>query len=103
MNNVALNVNVVELNRLAVTKLEQVVNLNLASLNEYAELVLGNLKAGLEVSDAESLKSYTEAQAELVRKVSEKALSDAKALAAVGTEYNAEARSLVEAGLKQAA
>ncbi len=102
MSNVNLN-NVVELNRLTVAKLEKVVNLNLASLNEYAELSLERLKASLEVSDVESLKSYTEEQRELARKVSEKAVADAKALAEVGAEFNAEVRGLVETALKPAA
>ncbi len=92
-----------EVNRLAVAKLEKVLDLQLTSLVEYAELGLGNLKSGLEVKDAESFKRYAEGQAAVARQVSEKVLRDARALAEVGREFGAEVQEVVQASLPKAA
>lgn len=85
-----------ELNQLTVASLEKVVNLQLASLQSYTDLVIANLKAAVEVKDVEGLKDYLTHQGELAKVVSEKLVQDAKDLAEVGNQFNANAAKIVQ-------
>ena len=96
-----------ELNKLTVATLEKAVNLQLASAKSYAEAVLANLKAGIEVTDAKAAQEYVRRQGEVAKGVYEKLTQDGKALAELGTQYNADVVKLVrgraEAAVKTAA
>ncbi len=82
---------VVKLNKLAVAKVEELVSLEIGSLNVISELSLGQLKAAVEVSDADSLKVFTESQSEVVKTIGAKLVADAKEAAKIGEAYRNEA------------
>ena len=96
-----------ELNKLTVASLEKAVNLQLASAKTYAETVLANLKAGVEVVDVKSAQDYASRQSEIAKGVYEKLVNDGKALTEIGTQYNTDVAKLVrgrvETALKKAA
>lgn len=87
-----------ELNKLAIAKLEQLVALQLASLREYSELNLGQLKAATEISSAGDLKEYLGKQKDFLKTVGEKLVADAQALAALGKEFTEEAKKVATQG-----
>ncbi len=89
----------VKANKLFVASLEKLVELQLAALHTYTDLGLAQLKAAVEVSDADSLKAYLRGQVETASVVRQKLLDDAKALAELSVGYKAEFDKLVgEAG-----
>ena len=89
-----------ELNRLAVENAEKLVALQIASVESYCALGFSNVKALLEVNDAEAFKAYIGKQSELVRSVSEQLAGDAKAVAELGSDFNAKAQKLGEESVK---
>ena len=80
-----------ELNKLSITKLEQLASLQLASLREYTDLNLSQLKAAADISSPDDLKTYLSKQQEFLKTVGEKLAGDAQAMAALGREFTEEA------------
>lgn len=89
---------VVKLNKLAVAKVEELANFELAALREYTELGLSQLKAAVEVTDAESFKSFAESQGAALKTLSEKAVKDAKVVADLGESFRNEALQIAREG-----
>jgi phasin family protein len=89
-----------ELNRLVVENAEKLVALQIASAQSYYALGFSNLKALLEVHDAEAFKAYIGKQSELAKSVSERLASDAKAVAELGSGFSAEAQKLGKESVK---
>ena len=83
-----------ELSALMVANLEKLASLQLASLEAYYNMGLSSMKAALEVKDVESLKDYTAKQGEMMKAVGEKVTADAKAVAELSGEFNAEAQKI---------
>lgn len=88
-----------ELNKLALSKLEQLLSLQLASLRDYTDLNMKQLKAAADIASAGDLKDYIGQQKEFLQTVGEKLVADAQALAAVGKEFTEEAQKLTLQGL----
>ena len=91
------------LNRLVVDNAEKLVALQIASVQSYYALGFANLKALLEVHDAEAFKAYIGKQSELVKSVSERLASDAKAVAELGSDFGTEAQKLGKESVKAVA
>jgi phasin family protein len=87
-----------ELNKLAIAKLEQLTALQLGSLRDYAELNFGQLKAASSIASPEDLKDYLGKQKEFLRTLGEKLAADSQALAALGKEFTEEARKVTMMG-----
>ncbi len=87
-------------NQLAVANVEKLAALQLASLQDYSDLSIAQLKAALEISDVESLQDYVKKQAELASAVREKLVADAKAVTELGGEFSSEAKKLAEESFK---
>lgn len=88
------------MNRLIVENAEKLVALQIASIQSYAALGFANLKALLEVHDAEAFKAYIGKQSELAKSVSEQLTSDAKAIAELGTAFGTEAQKFGKESMK---
>ena len=84
-----------EFNKLTVNSLEKAVNLQLASIKSYADLILANLKAGIEVADVKAAQDYVGRQGEVAKTVYEKLVKDGKALAEIREQFNADVVKLV--------
>ena len=88
------------LNRLIVDNAEKLVALQIASVKSYSALSFANLKALLEVRDAEAFQAYLGKQSELAKSMSEQLASDAKAIAELGSAFGTEAQKLGKESVK---
>ena len=88
-----------ELNKLAVAKMEQLVALQLASMRDYADLNLGQIKAAADIAGPDDLKDYLQKQQEFLKTVAEKMAGDAQAVAALGKEFAEEAQKIAMSGV----
>ena len=84
------------LNRLNVATIEKVVGIELANIQANAELTVANLKAGIEVSDADGAKAYAKRQNEVAKTAYERFVADSKALGGIAKDYSEEAIKLVK-------
>ena len=91
-----------ELNKLTVASLEKAINLQLASTKSYTEALLANLRAGVEVTDLKAAQDYAGRQGEVAKGVYEKLVKDSKALAEIGSQYNADVTKLVRGRIESA-
>ena len=87
------------MNKLFIAKLEQLASLQMASLREYTELNLTQMKAAAEISSPEDLQDYLGQQQEFLKTVGEKLAGDAHAMATLGKEFTEEAHKIVLGGL----
>ncbi len=88
-----------ELNKLIIEKLEQITAMQFASLREYTNLNLGQLKALSDISSAEDLKEFVGKQQELLKTLGEKMSADALAMTTLGKEFMSEAQKIVVKGV----
>ena len=91
-----------ELNRLVVENAEKLVALQIASVQSYCALGFSNVKALLEVNDAEAFQAYIGKQSELAKSVSERLAGDAKAVAELGSDFTEEVKKIGEESVKAA-
>ncbi len=92
-----------ELGKLAIAKMEQLVALQLASMRDYADLNLDQIKAAAAISGPDDLKDYFQKQQEFLKTVAEKMAGDAQAVAALGKEFAEEAQKIAFSGVTAAA
>ena len=95
------------LNELMVASLEKTINLQLDSLQAYADLTISQLKAGVEIKDMSDLKDYAIRQGDLAKVVNDKLVKDTRTLTEIGAQFNADVvklvQSQVDAAVKKAA
>jgi phasin family protein len=89
-----------ELNRLIIDNTEKLVALQLASVQSYFALAFSQLKAALEVDDAEALRKYIAKQNELVKSAGERFAGDAKTVVELGSDFSAKALELGQKSAK---
>lgn len=89
-----------ELNRLIVDNAEKLVALQIASVQSYYALGFSNLKALLEVNDAEAFQTYIGKHSEFVKSVSERFAGDAKAVTELGGDFSSEVQKLGQESVK---
>lgn len=87
-------------NLLAVSKMEKLAALQIASLQDYSELSIAQLRAATDVTDVESFQDYLRKQADLLSAVREKVIADAKAISELSGEFGVEAKKLTEESIK---
>ena len=85
---------------LSLKNTEKVFALQLELVQSYVHLGVEQLKAMYEVKDAESLQAFVNSQADVAKNVGEKMIADAKAVADLGAELNAETQKLTQESLK---
>lgn len=87
-----------ELNKLIISTLEQLTATQFASLREYTELNLGQLKAAAEIRSTEDIQEYVRKQQDYLKTLGEKLAADAQALSAVGKDFIEQAKKLSSKG-----
>ena len=93
---------VVAFNKLVLANAENILNLQIASIQAYADLGIKNMSAGLEVRNADDFKAYAEDQKEVARKVTEQVTADVKAIGEINAKFIEDAKALAEENVKQA-
>ncbi len=88
------------LNQLAVDNAEKLVALQVASLERYVALGFSQLRALLDVNDAEAFQAYLGKQNEFVRSVRDEFVEDAKAVAELGGEFSEKVQELGQESIK---
>ncbi len=86
--------------QLSLATSEKLLTMQLEIAQTYVHLGVSQLKALFEIKDAESLQAFVNSQADVAKNVGEKMMADAKAVANLGAEFNAETQKLTQANLK---
>jgi phasin family protein len=93
---------VIELNKVALTYTEKLVDLNLTSARKQADLALAGWRDVLAIKDANEVKDYLTHQGEVARGVVEGYVSDAKIVAQLNQETAEEVRKVVTESVAKA-
>ena len=91
-----------QLNELALSNFEKLVDLQLENARKYASVALDSMKAAAAVKDAEGAKDYLTKQADAARKAAEDMVADSKMLVQMGQDYSAEVQKILQAGFEKA-
>ena len=89
-----------ELNALAVENLEKLMNIQMKYVEDSAKLSIDQLKTVSTIADVEGLKSYLGQQAELSKQMTERAISDSRAVLELGNSYTAGVQKIVKEALE---
>ena len=85
---------------LSLSNTEKLLALQMEMTQSYIRLGVEQMKALFEVKDAESLQAFVNSQADVAKNVGEKMIADAKAVADLGAEFNAETQKLTQESLR---
>ncbi len=83
-----------EWNKLTVAHIEKLAGLQIASLQEYAELGLGQFRVAASMNDASDVQDYVRSQSEFAKTIGEKLLADSRACAELGKEFTESAQKI---------
>lgn len=83
-------------NALVLDHLEKFVQFQLEAAKSYSDLGLEQLRAALDVKDAESLQTYVSGQQKVVEVVGKKLSSDAETLATLSKDFTVEVQKLAQ-------
>jgi len=89
-----------ELNALAISNLEKLVDLQIKYLEDSARAGVEQLKTAAAINDAEGFKSFFNSQLAVSRQLSERAIEDGRTIAELGNSYVTEAQKVVKESLK---
>jgi len=92
---------IVNLNKLLLRNTEKLTEQSLSTIKTYAELGINQLHEVSQVSDAQSLSSFSAKQAEWLNTVSKQLLEDAQRLTNLGNELRGEIEKVVGETLSQ--
>ena len=93
---------VVEINKIALSYTEKLVEMNLAVIRKQADAALAGWRAALSVKDAAGAKDYLTAQSEAARGLVEGYVADAKAVSQINQEVAADVRKVVTESIEKA-
>ena len=85
-----------KINALLVENMEKMTDFQLEALKAYSQMGLTQMKQAAEVKDADSVRDYSTAQAEMMSSLSKKVLEDAKTMADMSMEFKAEIEKIME-------
>ncbi len=91
-----------KINALLVENMEKMTDFQLEALKAYSHMGLSQMKQATEVKDADSVRDYSAAQAEMLSTLSKKVLEDAKTMADMSMEFKAEVEKVLEESRSQA-
>lgn len=91
-----------KINALLVENMEKMTDFQLEALKAYSHMGLTQMKQATEVKDADSVRDYSTAQAEMMSTLSKKVLEDAKTMADMSMEFKAEIEKIMEESRAQA-
>lgn len=83
-------------NALALSNLEKLTQLQLDNAKSYTDLGLNQLRAALEVNDAQSLQAYVSNQQQLAKSVGEKIAKDASVYGDLAKQFATEVQKLAQ-------
>jgi phasin family protein len=90
-----------DMNRLIVDKVEKLVTMQIASAQRYSALGLANLKAFMDIKDADTLQAYIGKQGDLIKSVSEQLMSDAKTITELGRDFGEQVQKIGQKEVKE--
>ena len=83
-------------NSLLVDNMEKMTEFQLKTIKSYADLSLGQMKNAADVKDAESLRTFSSAQAEVAATMNKKIMEDAKAISEMATDFKGKIEAIWE-------
>ena len=83
-------------NSLFVSNMEKLTDFQLNAIKSYAEMGLEQMKKASEVKDADTMRSYTAAQAESMSAMNKKIMDDAKVFSDMAMDFKTKVESIVE-------
>ncbi len=90
-------------NSMFVDNMEKMTDFQLNAIKTYAEMGLEQMKGAADVKDADSLRTFTSAQAETVSAINKKIMEDAKAFSDMAMEFKTQVESIMEEARSTAA
>ncbi|MCP3868282.1 MAG: hypothetical protein GY703_09360 [Gammaproteobacteria bacterium] len=93
---------VVEINKIALSYTEKLVELNMAVMRKQADVALTSWRAALSVKDAVEAKDYLTTQGEVARDVVEGIVADAKVVTQMNQEVAEDVRKVVTESIEKA-
>lgn len=93
---------VVEINRIALSYTEKLVELNLAVMRKQADVALAGWRAALSVKDTAEVKDYLTGQGEAARDLVEGYVANANAVSQMNQEAAADVRRVVTENIEKA-
>ena len=93
----------VEINKIALSYTEKLVEMNLAMMRKQADVAIATWRAALSVKDATEAENYLTAQGQVARELVEGYVADAKAVSAISQEAANDVRKVVTEGIEKVA
>jgi len=90
-------------NSLFVENMEKMTDFQLNAIKTYAELGIDQMKKAAEVKDAETMRTFTSAQAEAATALNKKIMEDAKAFSDMAMDFKSQVESIMEEARSTAA
>ncbi|MDK2776107.1 MAG: phasin family protein [Pseudomonadota bacterium] len=90
-------------NSMFVENMEKMTDFQLNAIKTYAEMGLEQMKSATDVKDADSLRTFTAAQAETVSALNKKIMEDAKAFSDMAMDFKTQVESIMEEARSTAA
>jgi phasin family protein len=91
-----------ELNKLYFYNVEKLVEIQLNSARDYAEICLDQFRSVSEINDQKGLEAFITKQTETFKHIGEKVIADSQAVANIGTEFSTEAQKIAEKSVEAA-
>jgi phasin family protein len=89
-----------ELNSLAISNVEKVLDLQLKFIEDSTKASVDSLKAAITVNDADGFKSYVDAQVANSKILTERTIEDSRTVAELSKDYVTEVQKLAKEALK---
>ncbi len=89
-----------ELNTLAVKNIEKLVQLQLKTLQDNANIGVGMAKSAASVSDLEGLRDFLNDQAEVAKRIAEDIVANARTVVELSQDYVADVKDIAEDSIK---
>ncbi len=90
-------------NSLFVENMEKMTEFQLNAIKTYAEMGLDQMKKATDIKDADSMRTFTAAQAETASALNKKVMEDAKALSDMAMEFKTQVEAIMEEARSTAA
>jgi len=90
-------------NSLFVENMEKMTEFQLGAIKSYADMGLDQMKKASDVKDADTMRAFTAAQAEVASSLNKKIMDDAKAMSDMAMEFKTQVESLMEEARTSAA
>ena len=81
---------------LFVGNMEKMTEFQLNAIKSYADVGIAQMKKAAEIKDADTMRTFSSAQAEATTELNKKIMEDAKVLSEMAVEFKAEVESIME-------